>query len=339
MAAQKQVILSGMRPTGRLHLGHLEGALKNYLKMQASGALCYFMVADIHALSTEYKIPGAITQNTQEVLLDWLAVGLDPEKSTIFVQSDIPEHCELFVILGMLTPLAWAERCPTYKEQQQELRDRDLSTYGFLGYPVLQAADILLYRATHVPVGQDQLPHLEMTREIARRFNHFYGETLPEPQSMLTESPKVPGIDGRKMSKSYGNAIYLSDTRPEIEKKVKQMYTDPQKIHANTPGKPENCVVLALYKIYAPEQTPEVENECRQGKRGCMICKRCLVPILDEILSPIRSRREQLASHPEQLEDIVCTGAARARVRASTTLDTVRAAMGWRAFERGRSER
>ena len=339
MPEPKQVILSGMRPTGRLHLGHLEGVLKNYLKLQAGEALCYFMVADIHALSTEYKVPGAITQNTKELLLDWLAVGLAPEKATLFVQSDVLEHTELFVILGMLTPLAWAERCPTYKEQQQELADRDLATYGFLGYPILQAADILLYRATHVPVGQDQLPHLEMTREIARRFNYFYGETLPEPQSMLTASPKVPGIDGRKMSKSYGNALHLSDSKELVEKKIKQMYTGPRKIHADTPGTPDNCVVLAWYKMYAADQAGEIEQECRSGKRGCMVCKRGLSPILDAIIAPIRSRREALAEHPEQLESIVRDGALRARARAAETMEAVRSAMGWLAVgQRGKEK-
>lgn len=336
MSADRKVILSGMRPTGRLHLGHLEGALKNYLKMQESGALCFFMVADIHALSTEYKAPSAIAENTRELLLDWLSVGLDPEKSTLFVQSEVAEHSELYVILGMLTPLAWAERCPTYKEQQQELADRDLSTYGFLGYPILQAADILLYRATHVPVGQDQLPHLEITREIARRFNFLYGETLPEPQAMLTMSPKVPGLDGRKMSKSYGNAIELSDTAADVERKIKRMFTDPQKTHANTPGKPEQCVVLALFKMYAPAEAPDVERECRAGQRGCVVCKRSLTPILDQVLAPIRERREQFARDPDRLHLILDKGAQRARARAGETLARARAAMGW---TRGNRER
>lgn len=336
MSDQQKVILSGMRPTGRLHLGHLEGALKNYLKMQASGAQCYFMVADIHALSTEYKVPGNIVQNSLDLLLDWLAVGLDPKKSTLFVQSDVLEHSELFVILGMLTPLAWAERCPTYKEQQQELKDRDLSTLGFLGYPILQAADILLYRATHVPVGQDQLPHLEITREIGRRFNHFYGETLPEPQSMLTESPKVPGTDGRKMSKSYGNALHLSDTTDEIEKKIKQMYTDPKKIHAHSLGDPKDCVVLALYKMYASGEAAAIETECREGKRGCMVCKKALMPILDGILSPIRKQREMYAQDPEQLKMILAQGSEQARERAQETMRLVRRSMQWSSLTPGR---
>ncbi|MBN1594536.1 tryptophan--tRNA ligase [candidate division FCPU426 bacterium] len=332
MSGDKRVILSGMRPTGRLHLGHLEGALKNYLQMQAEGADCYFMVADIHALSTEYKNPAAISENSRELLLDWLAVGLDPDRATLFVQSEVAEHSELFVILGMLTPLAWTERCPTYKEQQQELADRDLATYGFLGYPVLQAADILLYRATQVPVGQDQLPHVEMTREIARRFNHLYGETLPEPQSVLTASPKVPGLDGRKMSKSYGNAVYLSDGKDALEKKIKQMYTDPQKVHAHTPGKPDQCVVLALYKIYASGQAEAVEKECRGGQRGCMTCKRALLPIVDAILAPIRDQREAWAGQPGRLEQIIQAGNKRAQARARETMQAVHAAMGWEAL-------
>jgi tryptophanyl-tRNA synthetase len=329
MSDTRPVILSGMRPTGRLHLGHLEGALKNYLKLQEQGALCYFMVADWHALSTEYKNPGAIAENSRELLLDWLAVGLDPAKSTLFVQSDVPEHGDLFIILSMLTPLAWAERCPTYKEQQQELADKDIATYGFLGYPVLQAADILLYRATQVPVGQDQLPHVEITREIARRLNFLYGDTLPEPQPMLAPSPKVPGIDGRKMSKSYGNAIYLADSDQEIENKVKQMYTDPQKLRANTPGNPDNCVVLAFYKMYASAEAAGIEAECRSGARGCMTCKRGMIPLLQAILGPIRTRREALAGDPAQLEAILRQGAAQARQRAAETMETVRRAMGW----------
>jgi len=329
--SQSQVILSGMRPTGKLHLGHLEGALKKYLEFQANGALCFFMIADWHALTTDYASAAPIRENTLEMLLDWLAVGIDPKQAVIFVQSDVPEHAELFVLFSMITPLAWAERCPTYKEQQQELTDKDLSTYGFLGYPILQAADILLYRATHVPVGADQLPHVEMTREIARRFNNFYGPVLPEPESVLTPSPRVPGIDGRKMSKSYGNAIFLSDPAEEVDRKVMRMYTDPEKLRANTPGHPDNCVVLALFKMYSPDLAPGVESECRAGGRGCVVCKKQLLPFLHAVLDPIRERREQLAATPEQLEAILAAGAQAARTRAGETLDKVRAALGWRA--------
>jgi tryptophanyl-tRNA synthetase len=333
MTDQGKVILSGMRPTGRLHLGHLEGALKNYLRFQSGGARCFFMIADWHALTSEYAKPQEIRANGQELLLDWLAVGIDPERATVFVQSDVPEHAELFVVLSMLTPLPWAERCPTYKEQQQELQDKDLATYGFLGYPILQAADILLYRATHVPIGADQLPHLEMTREIARRFNHFYAPAdpvLPEPESVLTEAPRVPGLDGRKMSKSYGNAIFLADTAPEIERKVMQMYTDPKKLRADTPGHPDNCVVLTLFRTYASGTAPEVERECRAGQRGCVACKRQLMPLLHAVIGPIRERRERLAGDPERLEGILRQGALAARAEAARTLSAARKAMGWR---------
>jgi len=331
MADPKKVILSGMRPTGRLHLGHLEGALKNYLNFQASDARCFFMIADWHALTTEYASPAAIRENTYELLLDWLAVGIDPDRATVFVQSDVLGHAELFIILSMLTPLPWAERCPTYKEQQQELTDKDLSTYGFLGYPILQAADILVYQATHVPIGADQLPHLEMTREIARRFNHLYGPVLPEPESVLTQAPRVPGIDGRKMSKSYGNAIFLADAPEEIDAKVMRMYTDPNKVRANTPGDPDNCVVLALYKMYRSELAPTVDLECRAGARGCVFCKRNLMPVLHEVINPIRERREQLAASPERVEAILAQGAEAARDAAEATLAEARKAMGWRA--------
>ncbi len=330
MVENEKVILSGMRPTGRLHLGHFEGALKNYLQLQAEGVLCYFMIADFHALSSEYKTPEVVKENTRELLLDWLAVGISEEHAVIFVQSDVLEHFELFTVLSMITPLAWAERCPTYKEQQQELPDRDLATYGFLGYPILQAADILLYRATHVPVGQDQLPHLEMTREIARRFNHFYGPVLSEPQSLLTASPKVPGIDGRKMSKSYGNTIMLSDPDQAIERKIMQMYTDPQKMRASTPGNPDNCVVLALYRMYAPEEISGIESECRAGGRGCVDCKRGLIPVLHKVIQPIRNEREHWAERPEELEEILKSGAIIARERARGTMQMVRKAMQWR---------
>jgi tryptophanyl-tRNA synthetase len=335
MPEPEKVILSGMRPTGRLHLGHLEGALKNYLRLQDSPATCYFMIADWHALTSEYAQPAPIRDNSVELLLDWLAVGLDPQRTTLFVQSDVPEHAELFVILSMITPLSWAERCPTYKEQQEEIKDRDLSTYGFLGYPILQAADILLYRATHVPIGADQLPHLEITREIARRFNFLYHGSLPEPEAMLTASPRLPGIDGRKMSKSYGNAIYLADSPEEIERKVMQMYTDPQKVRADTSGHPDNCVVLALHKIYQPELAPLVEKECRAGERGCVACKRQLLPTLKEILAPIRLRRAELAQQPDRLAAILAAGAAAARRRAAQTLTLLRAALSWRPKPEG----
>ena len=336
MVEKNKVVLSGMRPTGRLHIGHYEGALKNYLQLQASGASCYFMIADWHALSTDYKQPKQIGENTRELLLDWLAIGLDAEKVTIFVQSEILEHAELFVLLGMLTPLAWTERCPTYKEQQQELADKDLSTYGFLGYPILQAADILLYRATHVPVGQDQLPHLEIAREIARRLNYLYGDILPEPQALLTSSPKLPGIDGRKMSKSYGNAILLSDEPKTLTNKVMQMYTDPNKLRANTPGNPDNCVVLEFYKIYFSQLAEVAEKECKAGQRGCVVCKRGLIPKLIEILEPILEKRNTWATKGKVVDEILDAGLKQARLRAKATMKIIREHMGWLS---GRTER
>lgn len=336
MSDNRPVILSGMRPTGKLHLGHWEGALKNYLTFQSSGAECYFMIADWHALTSEYASPFAVRESTYELLLDWLAAGLDPERVTLFVQSDVSEHGELFVLLSMLTPLAWAERCPTYKEQQQEITDKDLSTYGFLGYPILQAADILLYRATQVPVGADQLPHLEITREIVRRLNNFYSEILPEPQSVLTPSSRIPGIDGRKMSKSYGNAILLSDTNDDIYRKIMQMYTDPNKVRANSPGNPDQCVVLAFYKLYALELAGSCEPECRTGIRGCVTCKKALAPIVQAVIDPIRTRREELAATPEYIESILSAGAAAARIRAQETLRKIRQAMGWRVLPSGK---
>jgi tryptophanyl-tRNA synthetase len=325
-----EVILSGMRPTGRLHFGHLEGALNNYLQLQASGADCFFMLADWHALSSEYRNPEGIARYTTELLLDWLAAGIDPNQAAVFVQSQVPEHLELFVILSMITPLPWVERCPSFKEQQAELKEKDLATYGFLGYPVLQAADILLYRATQVPVGQDQLPHLEMTREIARRFNAFYGELFPEPAALLTRASKVPGLDTRKMSKSYANALFIAETSEELERKIKHMYTDPQKLRANTPGHPDQCVVLAFYKLYQSAEAPGIEAECRAGERGCMACKKGLQPLLEAIVAPIRERRQSWTDRPEALDEILASGRERARKRAGETMGLLKERFHWR---------
>jgi len=236
-------VVSGMRPTGNLHLGHLHGALKQWLQLQDQYE-CFYFIADWHALTSEYKDPSLIKESTPEILIDWLAVGLDPEKSTLFLQSWVKEHAELHLLLSMITPIGWLERNPTYKDQQEELKDKDLGTYGFLGYPVLQAADILIYKAKYVPVGKDQLPHLEITREIARRFNYLYGDLFPEPQALLTESPYVPGTDGRKMSKSYNNAIYLSDPPELVAQKISLMFTDPQRGRRTDPGRPELCPVF-----------------------------------------------------------------------------------------------
>ncbi|MEA1929027.1 MAG: tryptophan--tRNA ligase, partial [Candidatus Auribacterota bacterium] len=283
-------ILSGMRPTGPLHLGHLFGALFNWVSLQDEYE-CYYMIADWHALLSEYENPGSIKEYTRECVADWLAVGLDPEKSAIFIQSEVREHTELHLILSTITPLPWLERCPTYKEQLREIKGRDLLTYGFLGYPVLQAADIMLYQANAVPVGRDQIPHLELTREIARRFNNLYGKVFPEPQPLLTKSAKLLGLDNRKMSKSYGNFIALSDSPETIQDKVWGMITDTLRIRLSDPGHPEDCNVFAYHRLFNKEQLPEVEDWCRNAKLGCTGCKNRLAEVLIEYLEPLREKR------------------------------------------------
>jgi tryptophanyl-tRNA synthetase len=315
-----------MRPSGRLHIGNYKGALSNWLKLQEQ-AECFFMVADWHALTTDYENPSKIRFNTAEMVLDWLAAGLDPARCVIFRQSDIPQHAELALALSMITPLGWLERNPTYKEQLRELEGRDVSTYGFLGYPVLQAADILLYQADAVPVGEDQLPHLELSREIARRFNRLYGSLFAEPQALLTESPKIPGIDARKMSKSYGNTIELADPPEVLTKKIQQMFTDPTKIRATDKGHPEGCVVCAFHRLFNPDWTAQ-EAECREGRVGCVTRKKQLAQILTEALAPIRDKREEF-SHPNNLvESVLKEGAEKARPIAQETLRRVKNAMG-----------
>jgi tryptophanyl-tRNA synthetase len=321
-----QNVLSGMRPTGKLHLGHLEGVLKNYVDMQDKYN-CFFMVADWHALTTDYEKPGLIKENTMEMFKDWLSVGLDPEKAVLFVQSEVKEHAELFLLLSLLTPVPWLERNPTYKEQKQELSTKDLSTFGFLGYPVLMAADILLYRSTVVPIGEDQRPHLELAREIARRFNKFYGEYLPEPKEILTQYPKLPGLDGRKMSKSYNNSIFLTDDEKTVNTKAGRMFTDPAKIRKNDPGHPENCVVCAFHKIYNAANCPKVEEECKAGTRGCVDCKKEVALKINERLNPIREKRAQIDSEPDKILDMIKDGNKRARQTASQTMETVRKMM------------
>lgn len=321
-------ILSGMRPSGRLHLGNYWGALKNWVALQNEGNSCYYMVADWHALTTEYDKTDSMSANIKEMLIDWISAGLDPQKSVLFRQSDVTEHAELTLMLSMITPLGWLERCPTYKEQLRELSGREIQTHGFLGYPVLQAADILLYEATHVPVGEDQLPHLELTREIARRFNHLYGKTLVEPQSKLSSAPRLPGIDGinRKMSKTYGNAIELADTPKVIAQKVNQMFTDPQKIRASDPGHPEGCVVCTFHRVYNPDWEKE-EELCRLGKVGCVPRKKKLAQLLSESLEPIQKKRQELEGKDQFLNDILAEGAKKARVVAGETLKKARKAM------------
>lgn len=330
----KKRILSGMRPSGKLHIGHLFGALENWVKLQDDYE-CYYMVADWHALTSEYADPSDLQENIYEMLLDWLAAGIDPKKSVLFRQSEVKEHAELHLLLSMIIPLSWLERCPTYKEQLQEVKDKDLSTYGFLGYPVLQAADILVYRAEFVPVGEDQLPHLELTREIARRFNNFYPDVssgrgiLPEPEALLTKVARLPGIDGRKMSKSYNNALYLSDGEEVVTKKVRNMFTDPQKIRINDPGHPEasGCVVYAFYQALAPHLSEKVRGECEKGKIGCIACKKEMAVILNKFLEPFRQRRKELAVRPERIEEIITAGREKARTVAQETMVKVRKAI------------
>ncbi len=328
MAQERQRVLSGMRPSGKLHLGHLHGVLENWRRLQEEYR-CFFFVADWHALTTNYDSSGSIRPNIREMVLDWLAVGIDPEKATLFVQSAIKEHAELHLLLSMITPVSWLERNPTYKEQQQQLKGKDLSTYGFLGYPVLQAADIIIYKAHKVPVGVDQLPHVELTREITRRFNYLYGEVFPVPEPLLTEVPKLPGLDGRKMSKSYGNAIFLSDTPEEVRKKLSTMITDIERPRKGDPGDPENrCVAFHLHRLYvAPDRRREIVEACKAAELGCVQCKRELAEAVIAHLEPIWERRHRYGERPEMVDEILAAGAERAREFARRTMEEVREAL------------
>lgn len=325
---ERMRILSGMRPSGKLHIGHLLGALSNWKRLQDEGNETYYMVADWHALTTEYESSGAVQSDIIEMAFDWLAAGLDPEKSVIFVQSHVKEHAELYLLFSMITPLGWLERVPTYKEALEEYKGREISTHGFLGYPLLQAADILIYKADAVPVGQDQVPHLEFTRELSRRFRHLYGEVFPEPQSLLTETPLVRGIDGRKMSKRYGNAILLSDSEQETTEKVMKMLTDPARKLRTDPGNPDVCPVFDLQKIFAPAEWVErVNRECRTAEIGCVDNKRALAEYLNDYMRPFRAARSELASDPGRVRAILAEGADRARTAAKATMKEVRKAM------------
>jgi tryptophanyl-tRNA synthetase len=324
-------VLSGMRSTGKLHLGNYVGALANWVGMQDDYE-CFFCVVDWHALTTDYADTSQVKQNSVEVLLDWLAAGLDPERSVIFIQSHVPEHAELHLLLSMITPLGWLERVPTYKEQRENIKDKDLGTYGFLGYPVLQAADILMYKADVVPVGEDQVAHIELTREIARRFNGFYGKRaniFPEPQVMLTRSPKLPGTDGRKMSKSYGNAILLTDPEPVLRQKLKTMVTDPARVRRTDRGNPDVCPVGDLHKIFSDAATMEKVNAgCRSAGIGCIECKSWAADALVQLLSPMQERRRKFEENPRLAWDILEAGTERARKAATATMKDVRSAMG-----------
>lgn len=323
-----ETIVSGARPTGRLHLGHLHGALKNWVRLQ-EGYRCFFFVADWHALTTDYASPQGILGSSREMVMDWLSVGLDPKRCVIFRQSSIKEHAELHLLLSMITPVPWLERNPTYKEQMRELEGRDLSTFGFLGYPVLQAADIMMYKANRVPVGVDQAPHVELTREIVRRFNQTYRPIFPEPEVLLTETQRLPGLDGRKMSKSYNNAVFLSDPPKEIDRKLSRMMTDPARVRRQDPGEPEKCPAFQLHKIYCtPEEIAEVSKGCRSASIGCLDCKKVMIRHVIEDLAPFQERRGALEKHPGAVEEVLEQGNRAARAKAAETMEEVRAAVG-----------
>ena len=316
-----------MQPSGKLHLGNYVGALSNWKTLQEKYE-AFFFIADWHAISTNYKETGQIRELSKQMLIDWLSVGLDPEKCTLFLQSKNPEHAVLHLLLSMIVPLPWLERNPTYKEQQQQLVNRDLSTYGFLGYPVLQSADILIYRADFVPVGIDQLPHLELTREIARRFNGIYKAVFPEPEALLTKTPKMLGVDGRKMSKSYNNAIYLSDPEKVLREKLRTMVTDPQRVRRTDPGNPEVCPVFSFHKTYStPEEIKEVDSGCRTAAIGCIDCKKIVANHLSEELAPVWESRKKWEKDEKRLEEILVEGSRVAAQKAGETMDEVKQAM------------
>lgn len=328
MTSPRKRVLSGMQPSGLMHLGNYLGALENWKALQDQYD-CYFFVADWHALSTNYADTSRLREFVRELLIDWLAAGIDPSRSTLFVQSRIPEHAILHLLFSMMTPISWLERNPTYKEKQEEIKEKDLSTYGFLGYPVLQAADILLYKPDFVPVGKDQLPHLELTREIARRFNDIYKTAVfPEPKEHLTKFPKVLGTDGRKMSKSYGNTINLSDSEPVVRQKLKTMVTDPARVRRTDPGNPDICPVYGFHKIYSSKDVQEqIAKDCRSAAIGCIDCKKQVADRLVEQMTPIWEQRTQLTNDPSRLDDIIREGSRKAGDVAEATLHDVTEAM------------
>jgi tryptophanyl-tRNA synthetase len=334
---KKSRILSGMRPTGKPHLGNYVGALRNWVRLQDEYD-CFFFIADWHALTTDYADTRDIKQNSLEVMIDYLAAGLDPDRSTLFIQSHVPQHAELHLLFSMITPLGWLERVPTYKEQRENINDKDLSTYGFLGYPLLQSADILMYQANFVPVGEDQVPHVELTREVARRFNQFYPRKVnaesrdqkrvfvfPEPKPLLTPAAKLPGTDGRKMSKSYGNTILLSEPEASLRAKLKTMVTDPARIRRSDPGNPDVCPVGDLHKIFSSAETMEkVYDGCRTAGIGCIECKKWAADSLWEVLSPIQERRAKYEAAPKLAWELLENGSAKARGAAESTMEEVR---------------
>ncbi len=324
---KKKRIVSGMRPTGRIHLGHIHGAISNWIRLQEEYD-CFYFIADWHALTSDYADTKDLKTYIYEIIVDWIASGLDPEKATFFIQSSIKEHAELHLLFSMITPLPWLERNPTYKEQLKEMGQKDLYTYGFLGYPVLQAADILVYKAYGVPVGEDQAPHVEMTREIARRFNHLYKEVFPVPELILAPKSKILGIDRRKMSKSYNNAIYISDPPDEITEKVSQMITDPQRKRKTDPGDPQICNVYSYHEIYTDKETiKQIESDCKTAGIGCVECKRLMARNLNKAIEPLREKREKLLSNMDYVKDIIEEGNKRARNTAQITMEEVREAV------------
>ncbi|NLV36258.1 MAG: tryptophan--tRNA ligase [Clostridiaceae bacterium] len=322
----KQIMLSGMRPTGALHLGNYFGALENWVKLQNEYE-CYYFIADWHALTTGYEDTQDIKSNIYDMVIDWLSAGLDPEKCTMFLQSSIIEHAELHLLFSMITPLSWLYRCPTYKDQMTQLKEKNIASYGFLGYPCLQAADILMYKADAVPVGEDQVPHVELTREMARRFNYMYGDVFPEPAAKLTKAKVLPGTDGRKMSKSYDNTIALADDPETVRKKVMTMVTDPARIKKDDPGHPDVCTVFAFNKIFNEEGVEETESLCKSGGIGCVQCKKNLAAKMAIMLTPLYERRQALLQKPEYIREVIEYGNECARKIARKTMADVRKAM------------
>ena len=321
---ERKRIVSGMRPTGSLHLGHVHGALINWRSLQKDYQ-CFYFIADWHALTSEYEHPEIIKESTRDIIIDWIAIGLNPEKSVFFVQSSIKEHAELHLIFSMITPLSWLERNPTYKEQLTEMAQKNLYTYGFLGYPVLQAADILMYKAHGVPVGEDQSPHVELTREIARRFNHFYSNVFPLPETLLTPEAKILGMDRRKMSNSYNNAIFISESKEIVTKKVAAMITDPQRARRSDPGRPDFCNVFTFHELYTDkEMLKEIDEGCRKASIGCVDCKKMMASNLNKALEPIREKRNELKANLKIVDNIIDEGNKKARKIAKNTMKEVR---------------
>lgn len=325
----KEVVVSGMRPTGRLHLGHFFGVLKNWQELQKKYS-CYFFVADWHSLTTEYAKTEIIQNSITTIVIDWLAAGINPDQAILFVQSQVPEHAELHLLLSMITPLGWLERVPSYKELKQENKTKDLSTYGFLGYPLLQTSDVAIYKARHIPVGQDQVAHIELAREIIRRFSHLYStDILPEPKALLTQGAKILGTDGRKMSKSYDNCVYLSDSVEEANKKFMAYITDPQRKLRGDPGNPDVCPIYAFHQLVTPAaQIEEINRGCRSAAMGCVDCKKTLLTHLNSSLEEFRNKRKELEKNPKIVYDILKEGSLKASAVARETLKEVRSAMG-----------